>query len=102
MVMLSRLLAMVTLGGHGNQLAVEAEDQAAKTPYQTLAFGGRDGRGANLDAPADPGQAYPARPEWYFLFLFQLLKYFEGDYKLVGTVAIPNGAGVLLFLFPLL
>ncbi len=30
--------------------------------------------GASLDAPADPSSDYPARPEWYFLFLFQLLK----------------------------
>src|SRR5262249_19349960 len=31
--------------------------------------------GANLDAPADPASAdYPARPEWYFLSLFQMLK----------------------------
>lgn len=27
--------------------------------------------GAPLDAPADPSSDYPARPEWYFLALFQ-------------------------------
>ena len=65
------------------------------------AYAGKDGRGANLDAPADPQEQYPARPEWYFLFLFQLLKYFEGDQILIGTVVIPNGVAVVLFLLPL-
>jgi ubiquinol-cytochrome c reductase cytochrome b subunit len=36
--------------------------------------------GAELGAPADPSQPYSAaRPEWYFLFLFQFLKFFPGD-----------------------
>ena len=34
--------------------------------------------GAPLEAPADPSSAYDARPEWYFLPLFQLLKYLPG------------------------
>ena len=35
--------------------------------------------GAELGAPADPSEPYAAaRPEWYFLFLFQFLKVFEG------------------------
>src|SRR5262249_6014921 len=64
---------------------------------------GQKGWGANLDAPADRDTAgYPARPEWYFLFLFQLLKYFEGPQILVGTFYIPNGVMLLLFLLPLL
>jgi ubiquinol-cytochrome c reductase cytochrome b subunit len=30
--------------------------------------------GAELGAPADPSESYAAaRPEWYFLFLFQFL-----------------------------
>jgi ubiquinol-cytochrome c reductase cytochrome b subunit len=70
--------------------------------YDRLAHAGRDGRGANLDAPADPSRPYPARPEWYFLFLFQLLKYFKGDQELIGTVVIPNAVLVLLFILPLL
>ena len=70
---------------------------------ESWAKAGRKGWGANLDAPADRDTPdYPARPEWYFLFLFQLLKYFEGDQVLVGTVFIPNGVMVLLFLLPLL
>ncbi|MBX3225167.1 MAG: cytochrome bc complex cytochrome b subunit, partial [Labilithrix sp.] len=39
--------------------------------------------GAPLDAPADPSSDYPARPEWYFLALFQLLKYFHGPLEIV-------------------
>src|SRR5262249_9112161 len=59
--------------------------------------------GATLDAPADPSSSdYPARPEWYFLSLFQLLKYFPGDREVIGTVVIPGAIVVVLFLVPLL
>src|ERR1019366_3991163 len=40
---------------------------------------------APLEGIADPSKPYEARPEWYFMFLFQLLKYFHGPYELVGT-----------------
>ena len=47
--------------------------------------------GANLDAPADPSSAdYPARPEWYYLSLFQMLKYFPGSREVIGTIVIPS------------
>ena len=58
--------------------------------------------GAPLDAPADPSSNYPARPEWYFLALFQLLKYFHGPLEIVGTVVVPGLAGLYLFALPLL
>lgn len=45
--------------------------------------------GAPLDAPADPSSDYPARPEWYFLALFEMLKYFPGALEPVGAVGIP-------------
>jgi ubiquinol-cytochrome c reductase cytochrome b subunit len=58
--------------------------------------------GANLDAPADPASAnYPARPEWYFLSLFQLLKHFEGDRVVIGTFVIPTAILVVMLLIPL-
>jgi ubiquinol-cytochrome c reductase cytochrome b subunit len=57
--------------------------------------------GSNLDAPADPSSAdYPARPEWYFLFLFQMLKQFPGRYEVVGTFVIPLCTLLLLFSLP--
>lgn len=56
--------------------------------------------GAPLDAPADPSADYPPRPEWYFLFLFQLLKYLPGNLELVGTVILPGLAGAFLFALP--
>jgi len=58
--------------------------------------------GAPLDAPADPSSEYPARPEWYFLALFQLLKYFHGPLEIVGTVVLPGVLGAYLFFLPLL
>ncbi|SIO17852.1 ubiquinol-cytochrome c reductase cytochrome b subunit [Singulisphaera sp. GP187] len=58
--------------------------------------------GANLDAPADPSSAnYPARPEWYFLSLFQMLKYFPGNREMIGTIIIPTAIMVVLLLLPL-
>lgn len=58
--------------------------------------------GAPLDAPADPSSDYPARPEWYFLALFQLLKYFHGPLEIVGTVVIPTLVGIYSFALPML
>jgi ubiquinol-cytochrome c reductase cytochrome b subunit len=46
---------------------------------------------APLDAVADPTDAsYVPRPEWYFLSLFQLLKYFPGPLEPVATIVIPG------------
>ncbi len=58
--------------------------------------------GANLDAPADPSSEYPARPEWYFLSLFQLLKKFPGKLEVVGTIIVPGAIMGTLFALPLL
>lgn len=58
--------------------------------------------GAHLDAPADPASDYPARPEWYFLPLFEMLKYFHGPLEIVGTMVIPGLVGFYLFALPLL
>ena len=59
--------------------------------------------GTTLDAPADPSSAdYPARPEWYFLSLFQMLKLFPGKREVIGTFVIPLSIAVVLFLLPFL
>ncbi len=59
--------------------------------------------GANLDAPADPASSdYPARPEWYFLSLFQMLKLFPGSREIIGTFVIPTALVVVMMLLPLL
>ncbi len=57
---------------------------------------------APLGNQADPSQPYEARPEWYFMFLFQLLKYFEGPREVLGTFVLPALLFFLLFFWPLL
>lgn len=57
--------------------------------------------GVAAEPPADPSDSsYIPRPEWYFLFLFQMLKYFPGKIEWVGTVIIPTIAVLALFLLP--
>ncbi len=46
--------------------------------------------GVWLDAPADPQSQYPARPEWYFMPLSQLLHHFQGRSQIVATAVIPG------------
>ena len=56
-----------------------------------------------LEEVADPTNAeYDPRPEWYFLFLFQLLKYFQGPFEIIGTFVIPTVGMVLLLILPFL
>jgi len=60
--------------------------------------------GAHLTAPADPSNKFSAaRPEWYFLFLFQFLKFFHGeDAERIGAIYIPGALMGVLFLMPIL
>jgi ubiquinol-cytochrome c reductase cytochrome b subunit len=54
-----------------------------------------------LERLADPTDtAYIPRPEWYFLFLFQTLKFFQGPLETVGSVVLPGVAVLTLFLIP--
>jgi ubiquinol-cytochrome c reductase cytochrome b subunit len=56
-----------------------------------------------LDAVADPSDAtYVPRPEWYFLSLFQLLKYFPGPFEPIATIVIPGLVVGGLLLLPFL
>lgn len=57
--------------------------------------------GVAQEPPADPNDSdYIPRPEWYFLFLFQLLKYFPGKIEWVGTTLVPIVAVLALLLLP--
>jgi mono/diheme cytochrome c family protein len=59
--------------------------------------------GVANEPKADPSDsAYIPRPEWYFLFLFQLLKYFPGSLEWIGTFVLPVIAVGVLFLLPFL
>jgi ubiquinol-cytochrome c reductase cytochrome b subunit len=54
-----------------------------------------------LERLADPTDtSYIPRPEWYFMFLFQMLKVFEGPLEVVGTVILPTLAILALLLTP--
>ena len=62
-----------------------------------LKFGAPIGPLAN---PADT--AYTPRPEWYFLWLFQMLNYFPRKWEVVGAVVLPAAAVILLAAYPYL
>jgi ubiquinol-cytochrome c reductase cytochrome b subunit len=54
-----------------------------------------------LEHVADPTDtSYIPRPEWYFLFLFQILKLFSGPFEVVGAVVLPGLAVLTLILAP--
>jgi len=60
-------------------------------------------RPGHLDEIANPADAsYVPRPEWYFLSLFQLLKYFPGRFELVATQIVPGLVVGALFALPFL
>ncbi len=52
------------------------------------------GRLINFTAPYQP------MPEWYFLWLYQLIRYFPGKWIFVGTVLVPLVTVLLLFFIP--
>jgi ubiquinol-cytochrome c reductase cytochrome b subunit len=54
-----------------------------------------------LERLADPSDtSYIPRPDWYFLFLFQMLKLFEGPLEIVGTAILPALAILALLSVP--
>ncbi|HLR41899.1 MAG TPA: c-type cytochrome [Pseudogracilibacillus sp.] len=60
---------------------------------------------APLQGLADPSDAgYIPLPDWYFLFLYQLLKYpfASGDYIILGMIVLPSLAFGALLLAPFL
>ena len=56
---------------------------------------------AELQAPADPSDsAYIPHPEWYFLFLYEMLKFFPGNLVILGVIVLPGVVFAILFLLP--
>jgi ubiquinol-cytochrome c reductase cytochrome b subunit len=54
-----------------------------------------------LESLADPTDtSYVPRPEWYFLFLFQTLKFLPGALEVVGSTILPGLAILALFCAP--
>ena len=54
-----------------------------------------------LGDPADPtDNLFVPKPEWYFMALYQLLKYFPGKLEVIATAIIPAGGIIALFLLP--
>ena len=58
--------------------------------------------GAELGPKADPTTTtYVPRPEWYFFFLFELLRIIKPNYLTpLATIGVPTIAMILLFLLP--
>lgn len=52
------------------------------------------GREINFTAQFQP------KPEWYFLWLYQLVRYFPGKSAFIGAVAIPLLAVLILIFMP--
>ena len=57
--------------------------------------------GTELAAPADPSQAYDARPLWYFRWLFELRE-LTGSAEQIAAMAAPAMVGGFLIALPLL
>lgn len=63
--------------------------------------------GAELSAPADPSDAYSAaRPEWYFLFLFQFLRFEWVEHvtkgPAFGAIYVPGALMAILTAMPII
>ena len=52
------------------------------------------GRQIDFSAPFSP------KPEWYFLWLYELIRYFPGKRIVIGTTVIPLTAILILILIP--
>jgi quinol-cytochrome oxidoreductase complex cytochrome b subunit len=47
-------------------------------------------------------ESYLPRPEWYFMWLFQVLTFFSGSWEVVGSIVLPAAALLLLAGIPFL
>jgi len=53
-----------------------------------------------IGRPIDFSRNFQPLPEWYFLSLYQLLKYFPGNWAFLGVVVIPSAALFAMFALP--
>jgi mono/diheme cytochrome c family protein len=59
--------------------------------------------GVAIEPKADPSDStYIPRPEWYFLFLFEFLKFVPGKIEWMGTFVLPLLGVLVLFALPFL
>lgn len=56
--------------------------------------------GVPQEPKVDPTAQYTPRPEWYFLWLFQMLELVPGAVPWLGTVIVPTLLLVAMFLLP--
>jgi len=59
-------------------------------------------QGVELGPPADSDLPNSPRPVWYFLWLFELRRYFTGPWEFVATIIIPGVLLGYLLLLPLI
>ena len=98
MVLFAGLVGLVLWG-----FAPKLDGDRNKDLYKRIALAGRDGYGAALSQPADPSaKGYPARPEWYLLWLYHLRGYFAATWENIATALVPAVLSVLLLMMPLL
>ncbi len=53
-----------------------------------------------IGRPIDFSRNFQPLPEWYFLFLYQLFKYFPGRFAFLGVMVIPCLALFLMIALP--
>jgi len=56
--------------------------------------------GAPLAAPADPSSDFPARPEWYLMWLFEVRHFASGRMEFWATLGVPAALFVFFAVLP--
>lgn len=54
----------------------------------------------SIDREINYVSAYQPKPEWYFLWIYQLIRYFPGGWAFLGTVVVPLAAAALFIGMP--